>query len=106
MTSAPALTRPAPATRWLEALPLGNGRIGAMAWGDPGHARFSLNESTLWSGGPASDVPHRTPRREAEDARTRASEGAPADDADAVLVAFDPPPAGHRDWLTVELPGL
>src|SRR6476620_2034540 len=41
-----------------------------------------------------------------EDARTRASEGAPADDADAVLVAFDPPPAGHRDWLTVELPGL
>ncbi|MCF6378090.1 hypothetical protein L2K70_10785 [Nocardioides KLBMP 9356] len=41
-----------------------------------------------------------------EDARTRASEGAPADDADAVLVAFDPPPSGHRDWLTVELPGL
>ena len=41
-----------------------------------------------------------------EDARTRASEGTPADDADAVLVAFDPPPAGHRDWLTVDLPGL
>ena len=42
----------------------------------------------------------------AEDARTRASEGTPTDDADAVLVAFDPPPAGHRDWLTVDLPGL
>ena len=41
-----------------------------------------------------------------EDARTRASEGAPADDADAALVAFDPPPTGHRDWLTVELPGI
>ncbi len=41
-----------------------------------------------------------------EDARTRTSEGAAADDADAVLVSFDPPPAGHRDWLTVELPGL
>ena len=41
-----------------------------------------------------------------EDARTRTSEGAGADDADAVLVSFDPPPAGHRDWLTVELPGL
>ena len=40
-----------------------------------------------------------------EDARTRTSEGR-ADDADAALVAFDPPPPGHRDWLTVELPGL
>ena len=40
-----------------------------------------------------------------EDARTRTSEGT-ADDADAALVAFDPPPAGHRDWLTVDLQGL
>ena len=28
------------------------------------------------------------------------------DDADAALLAFDPPPAGHKDWLTVDLPGL
>ena len=41
-----------------------------------------------------------------EDARTRASEGATGDDADAALTSFDPPPAGHRDWLTVDLPGL
>ena len=46
-----------------------------------------------------------------EDARTRASEadasaGAQPDAADAALLAFDPPPAGHRDWLTVDLPGL
>lgn len=41
-----------------------------------------------------------------EDARTRASEGAADDGSDAPLLAFDPPPAGHRDWLTVELPGL
>ena len=44
-----------------------------------------------------------------EDARTRASasgEGARPDDADAALLAFDPPPPGHRDWLTVDLPGL
>ena len=40
-----------------------------------------------------------------EDARTRTSQGEAADD-DETLVAFDPPPAGHRDWLTVELPGL
>ena len=44
-----------------------------------------------------------------EDARTRTSEAAPgatADDADSAVLAFDPPPAGHRDWLTVDLPGL
>lgn len=42
-----------------------------MVWGDPGAARFSLNESTLWSGAPGADVPHRTPRREASTAMTR-----------------------------------
>ena len=44
-----------------------------------------------------------------EDARTRASragEGRRPDEADAALLAFDPPPAGHQDWLTVDLPGL
>ena len=44
-----------------------------------------------------------------EDARTRASEageGAAPDAADTALLAFDPPPAGHQDWLTVTLPGL
>ncbi len=54
------ITRTAPAARWLEALPLGNGRIGAMAWGEPAAARFGLNESTLWSGTPGVDLPHRT----------------------------------------------
>lgn len=44
-----------------------------------------------------------------EDARTRDSEagpGADSDDAEAALLAFDPPPAGHKDWLTLDLPGL
>ena len=66
-----ALHRQGPAERWLEALPLGNGRLGAMIWGDPCAARFSLNESTLWSGGPQTDAPHRTDRREAGAALTR-----------------------------------
>jgi hypothetical protein len=42
-----------------------------------------------------------------EDARTRAAApDAPRDGAEAALLAFDPPPAGHKDWLTVDLPGL
>lgn len=41
-----------PASAWVEALPLGNGRLGAMVSGGPLRERIALNESTLWSGGP------------------------------------------------------
>jgi alpha-L-fucosidase 2 len=41
-----------PASKWLEALPLGNGRLGAMVWGGPQQERIDLNIDTLWSGGP------------------------------------------------------
>ena len=41
-----------PAGTWLEALPLGNGRIGAMCFGGVGRDRIGLNDETLWSGGP------------------------------------------------------
>lgn len=42
----------APAADWNEALPLGNGRLGAMVYGIPEHENIQLNESTLWAGGP------------------------------------------------------
>ncbi len=41
-----------PATRWTDALPVGNGRLGAMVFGGVGTERLQLNEDTLWSGGP------------------------------------------------------
>lgn len=41
-----------PATQWVEALPLGNGRLGAMVWGGIEHERLQLNEDTLYAGGP------------------------------------------------------
>jgi alpha-L-fucosidase 2 len=37
---------------WLRALPLGNGRLGAMVFGNPGTERLQLNEDTIWAGGP------------------------------------------------------
>ena len=40
-----------PAERWLEALPVGNGRVGAMVFGGVSEERLALNESTVWSGG-------------------------------------------------------
>jgi alpha-L-fucosidase 2 len=43
-----------PASTWTEALPLGNGRLGAMVFGNVGDELLQLNEATLWSGGPVS----------------------------------------------------
>lgn len=42
----------APATHWLEALPLGNSRMGAMVFGGTDVEEIQLNEETFWSGGP------------------------------------------------------
>ncbi len=41
-----------PAVYWEEALPVGNGRIGAMVFGDPFREQLQLNEETLWQGSP------------------------------------------------------
>ena len=41
-----------PAGKWVEALPIGNGRIGAMVFSIPDQDVFMLNEDTLWSGYP------------------------------------------------------
>ena len=39
-----------PAAKWEEALPLGNGRLGAMIFGSPDRERIQLNEDSIWSG--------------------------------------------------------
>jgi alpha-L-fucosidase 2 len=41
-----------PARTWTEALPVGNGRLGAMVFGGATEERLALNLDTLWSGGP------------------------------------------------------
>src|SRR5690606_30300921 len=54
MTTTPVLelwyTRAA--RTWVEALPVGNGRVGGMVFGGVGVERVALNDDTLWSGGP------------------------------------------------------
>ena len=39
-----------PAADWMQALPVGNGRLGAMVFGDPQHERIQLNEDSMWAG--------------------------------------------------------
>ena len=41
-----------PAEAWTDALPVGNGRLGAMVFGGVERERIQLNEETLWDGGP------------------------------------------------------
>ena len=42
----------APAKRWDDGTPLGNGSQGMLLWGDPAAEQITLNEETIWSGGP------------------------------------------------------
>lgn len=41
-----------PASSWEEALPVGNGRLGAMIYGGTAEDHIQFNEETLWTGGP------------------------------------------------------
>lgn len=45
-----------PAGQWVEALPVGNGRLGAMVFGGPSAERLQLNEETVWAGQPNSNA--------------------------------------------------
>ncbi len=56
MNSARILRYSEPAQNWNEALPLGNGRIGAMMYSGTVTDRISLSEDTLWSGHPDPDA--------------------------------------------------
>lgn len=45
-----------PAEEWVEALPVGNGRLGVMVFGQPGKEELQLNEETVWAGEPGNNV--------------------------------------------------
>mgnify|MGYP003885893785 CR=1 FL=1 len=47
---------PVPAEKWDEALPIGNGRIAAMIFGNPAREQIQMNEETIWAGRPHNNV--------------------------------------------------
>jgi alpha-L-fucosidase 2 len=55
-----------PAKDWLEALPVGNGRLGAMVFGGTVRERVQLNEETIWSGGREWPIPSIDPAQLSE----------------------------------------
>jgi alpha-L-fucosidase 2 len=52
----PVLSYRQPASEWVEALPIGSGRLGAMVFGGVPAERIQLNEDTFWSGGPYDPI--------------------------------------------------
>lgn len=54
-TSGPVLHFAQPASKWPNALPVGNGRLGAVVFGEPGLERIQLNEESIWDGEPNRD---------------------------------------------------
>lgn len=60
---------PANLKKWTEALPVGNGRLGAMVFGGTSKERIQLNEESLWAGCPADPFPDDYPKHIAEVAR-------------------------------------
>ena len=97
-----------PARQWLEALPLGNGTIGAMLWGGPLQERADLNIDTLWSGGPRVAAVENSQALLAE-LRAAVIERRDYVEADALVHGLQGPfneayqPLG---WLTVDFDGI
>jgi alpha-L-fucosidase 2 len=88
-----------PASSFNEALPLGNGRLGAMVYGGTSREKLSLNEDTLWAGerAPSPSLEAQTALREARSAIASGDyEGAQRIIDEKILTQFNQPylPAG------------
>ncbi|MCX7013760.1 MAG: glycoside hydrolase family 95 protein [Candidatus Sumerlaeota bacterium] len=87
-----------PATMWnAEALPVGNGRLGCMVFGGIETERLTLNEDTVWSGGPATG--YRNPEAPAKlpELRRLLFEGRYAEAEDLFERLFTPFAAAHGE---------
>jgi alpha-L-fucosidase 2 len=110
-----------PASRWEEALPIGNGQIGGMVFGGRGEERIQINEKSLWSGGPQdADNPEALPalarirellfagrHREVEELtrRTQVSRGSGSDHGSARRTAYGCYQTLGDLWLAFERDG-
>ena len=87
----------APAYCWNEALPLGNGRMGAMCFGGTLMDRWQLNDDTVWSGGFAQRMNHDAAQGIRE-ARRLIAEGRPGEAEVVVEESVAATPEGQRSY--------
>jgi len=64
-----------PADAWIKALPIGNGRFGAMVFGQPEKERLQLNDVTVWSGNPQPDADRKDAWKDLPELRRLIREG-------------------------------
>lgn len=69
------LTFNQPANAWIQALPIGNGRLGAMIYGGVQKERVQLNEITVWSGGPQLNADRKDAYKDLPNLRRLLAEG-------------------------------
>jgi len=88
-----------PASKWVEALAIGNGRIGAMVFGGLDRERLQLNEDTLWAGGPYDPVNPQA-RQAIPEARQLVFEGRYYDAANLIKTNVMSTPLGQMPYQT------
>ena len=99
-TAALTLWYEQPASRWVDALPVGNGRLGAMVFGGVDNARIQLNEDTIWAGPPVSENPEGMAADLAE-ARRLFFAGKPAEGQQLVQDRMMAPRISPRSYQTL-----
>lgn len=89
-----------PARDWNEALPIGNGRLGAMCFGDAEWERLQLNEESLWSGG-FRDRNNLDALRNLPNIRSLLAQGKAAEAEDLARYAMTGTPEWQRCYQTL-----
>lgn len=82
---------------WNQALPIGNGKLGAMVFGNKDHERFQLNEDSLWYGGPIDRI-NKDALPNLEKVRNLIFEGKIPEAEELILHAFSANPPSQRTY--------
>jgi alpha-L-fucosidase 2 len=86
-----------PANLWVEALPAGNGHMGAMVFGGPSRERIQFNESTVWTGEP-HDYAHHGASRYLQQIRQLLWEGKQKEAEDLAMQEFMSEPLHQKAY--------
>ncbi len=88
-----------PAQNWDQAFPVGNGRLGAMVWGNPAHEVIQLNEESVWSS-PFIDRNNPSCRKSLSKINAFVKEGRNAEVQDLLHTCFNPVVKNHAMYQT------
>src|SRR5512132_527284 len=99
-----------PAKLWTDALPVGNGRMGAMVFGGVDRERIQFNESTVWTGEP-HDYAHHGASKHLGQIRDLLWAGRQKEAEDLAMREFMSIPLGQKAYqalgdLELEIPGV